>query len=139
MPWHASMGCQIQTRRRWPIVVFVSLLFVGCTAVHPRVTSGTGTYIWPTQRLLWLYPFPLEEVRNATSAALGMLQYEMLTQQFDGLGGQLVAQPVVGHWAYIKADPLSSRITKVQVRVPGIGGRSEAERIHATIRSELGM
>jgi hypothetical protein len=103
------------------------------------MTSGTGTYIWPTQRLIWLYPFPLEEVRNATSAALGMLQYAMSTQQFDGLGGQLVAQPVVGQRAYIKADPLSSRITKVQVRVPGTGGRSEAERIHATIRSELGM
>jgi hypothetical protein len=67
------------------------------------------------------------------------LQYEVSTQQFDGLGGQLVARPLVGPLAHIEADPLSSRITKVQVRVPGTGGRSEAERIHATIRSELGM
>ena len=139
MPWHALTGRQIPTRRRWALVVFASLLFVGCTAVHPRMPSGTGTYIWPTQRLIWLYPFPLEEVRNAASAALGMLQYEISTPQFDGLGGRLVAQPVVGQRAYIQADPLSSRITKVQVRVPGTGGRSEAERIHATIRSELGM
>jgi hypothetical protein len=139
MPWHALTRRQIQTRRRWAIIVLASLLFVGCTEVHPRLTSGTGTYMWLTQRLIWLYPFPLEEVRKATFAALSTLQYEVSTQQFDGLGGQLVARPLVGPLAHIEADPLSSRITKVQVRVPGTGGRSEAERIHATIRSELGM
>lgn len=126
-------------RRRWTIAVLVSLLLVGCTVVHPRMTSGTGTYIWPTQRLIWLYPFPLEETRRATFAALTVLQYGIETQQFDGLGGELVARPVVGPLAYIQADPLSPLVTRVQVRVPGSGGRREAERIHATIRSELGL
>jgi len=139
MPWRNLTVRQMHMRRKWAIVLLVSLLFTGCTAVHPRITSGTGTYIWLTQRLIWLYPFPLEDIRKATFSALSMLQYNISTQQFDGLGGQLVAKPVVGKPAYVNVDPLSSRITKVQVRVPGTGGRSEAERIHATIRSELGM
>jgi hypothetical protein len=139
MPWRNLTVRRMQAWHRWAMVALVSLLVAGCTAVHPRLTSGTGTYIWPTQRLIWLYPFPLEEVRKATFSALSILQYNISAQQFDGLGGQLTAQPLVGQLAYINADPLSPRITKVQVRVPGTGGRSEAERIHATIRSELGM
>jgi hypothetical protein len=126
-------------RRGWAIVVLWSLLLAGCTTVHPRITSGTGTFVWLTQRLVWLYPFPLEEVRRATFSALTVLQYGIDTQQFDGLGGRLVARPLVGQFAYINVDPLSPRITKVQIRVPGSGGRREAERLHATIRSELGM
>ncbi len=125
--------------RGWAIAVLVSLLLAGCTTVHPRMTSGTGTLVWLTQRLVWLYPFPLEETRQAMFSALTVLQYGIETQQFDGLGGQLVARPVIGQLAHIYADPLSSRTTKVQVRVLGFGGRKEAERIHATIRSELGM
>lgn len=139
MPWCDWTVRQVRTRRGWAITVLVSLLCAGCTVVNPHMASGTGTYIWPTQRLIWLYPFPLEETRRATFAALKVLQYDIATQQFDGLGGQLVARPVVGPLAYIHADPLNPRITKVQVRVPGFGGRREAERIHATIRSELGM
>ena len=103
------------------------------------MSSGTGTYHWVTQRLVWLYPFPLEETRRATFAALSELQYGIEVQTFDGLGGELVARPVVGQLAYIHADPLSPLITQVKVRVPGSGGRKEAERIHTTIRSALGM
>ncbi|ETX02267.1 MAG: hypothetical protein ETSY1_04230 [Candidatus Entotheonella factor] len=126
-------------RQGWAIAVLVSLLIAGCTTVHPRLTSGTGTFVWLTQRLVWLYPFSLEEVRTATFSALAVLQYGIDAQQFDGLGGQLTARPVVGQVAYINVDPLSARITKVKVRVPGFTGRREAERLHATIRSELGM
>ena len=134
---------KLEVYRRWrgwmASAVLASLLLAGCTEVHPRMTSGTGTYVWATQRLIWLYPFPLEATRKATFSALEMLQYGIETQQFDGLGGELVARPVVGQLAYIHADPLSPLVTKVQVRVPGSGGRQEAERIHATIRSELGL
>ncbi|ETX09000.1 DUF3568 family protein [Candidatus Entotheonella palauensis] len=134
-----AAGRRMGTRRGWAVAVLMSVLLAGCTTVHPRITSGTGTFFWLTQRLVWLYPFPLEEVRTATFSSLAILQYGIDAQQFDGLGGQLVARPVVGQVAYINADPLSPRITKVQVRVPGFTGRQEAERIHATIRSELGM
>ncbi len=139
MPWREWAVRWIPLWRGWAIAVLVGLLLAGCTTVHPRITSGTGTFVWLTQRLVWLYPFPLEATRKATLSALTVLQYGIEAQQFDGLGGQLVARPVVGQLAYIYADPLSSRITKVQIRVPGSGGRREAERIHATIRSELGM
>lgn len=130
---------RMRPRRGWAIAVLVSLLVAGCTTVHPRITSGTGTFVWLTQRLVWLYPFTFEEVRTATFSALTVLQYGIDTEQFDGLGGWLAARPVVGQVAYIHVDPLSPRITKVRVRVPGFAGRREAERIHATIRSELGM
>jgi len=119
--------------------VLVSVWLSGCTAVHPRIASGTGTYVWFAQRLDWLYPYPLEEVRQATVSALAVLQYDIQIQQFDGLGGELKARPLVGQLAQIHADPLSLRTPKVQVHVSGSGGRQEAERIHATIRSELGM
>ncbi len=125
--------------RGWAAAALVSLLLAGCTTVHPRMTSGTGTYVWLTQRLVWLYPFPLNASREAVFSALTVLQYGVETHQFDGLGGQLVARPVVGEFAYLYVDPISPRITKIQVRVPGFGGGKEAERIHATIRSELGM
>jgi hypothetical protein len=127
--------------RKWcgGIVVLVSIGLSGCTTVHPRMASGTGTYFWLSQRLDWLYPYSLEEVRQAAFSALEVLQYDIETQRFDGLGGELQARPLVGQLAQIHADPLSPRTTKVQVRVPGSGGRQEAERIHATIRSELGM
>lgn len=123
---------------RWGLAVLLCLWLAGCTTVHPRITSGTGTFHWLTQRLVWLYPFPLEEVRTATYSALTVLQYGIESEQFDGLGGQLAARPVVGQLAYIQADPLSPQTTRVKVRVPGLGGKKEAERIHATIRSELG-
>ncbi len=137
-------GCEVAGRgmpawRGWVIAAFVGMLVAGCTTVHPRMSSGTGTFVWINQRLVWLYPFPFEETRKATFAALQVLEYGIDIQQFDGLGGQLVARPVVGQLAYIYADPLSPHTTKVQIRVPGFGGRKEAERIHATIRSELGM
>ncbi len=123
----------------WLAAVLVTGLLTGCTTVHPRTSSGTGTYFAVTQRLTWVYPFSLETVRKATFAALTALQYGIESQQFDGLGGKLMARPVVGRHADIGVDPLSDRTTKVYVRVRGSGGRKEAERIHATIRSELGM
>lgn len=128
-----------RTWHGWVIAVLVSMLTAGCTTVHPRISSGTGTFHLLTQRLVWLYPFPLEDVRKATFAALTILQYGIETQHFDGLGGQLVARPVVGSEVDIGADPLSPHITRVYVRVLGFGGRKEAERIHITIRSELGI
>lgn len=133
----ASSGFSIWGQ--WLTVVLVSGLLAGCATVHPRTSSGTGTYYAITQRLVWVYPFPLETVREATFAALAALQYGIESQQFDRLGGKLMARPVVGGHADIGADPISDRTTKVFVRVRGSGGRKEAERIHATIRSELGM
>ncbi len=124
---------------RWLIAALVTALLAGCTTVYPRTSSGTGTYYAITQRLVWVYPFPLETVRKATFAALTVLQYGIESQQFDGLGGQLMARPVVVGQAHIGVDPISDRTTRVFVRVRGSGGRKEAERIHATIRSELGM
>lgn len=121
------------------MAVFVTGLLAGCTTVHPRTSSGTGTYAAITQRLTWVYPFPLETVRKAAFAALAELQYGIESQRFDGLGGRLMARPVVGAHAELGVDPISDRTTKVYVRMRGSGGRKEAERIHATIRSELGM
>ncbi len=72
-------------------------------------------------------------------SALTILQYGIETQQFDGLGGRLAARPVVGGYAHLGADALTPHTTKVYVRVRGFGGRKEAEQIHRTIRSELGM
>ncbi len=123
----------------WAIAALASVWLAGCTTVYPRLSSGTGTFVWPAQRLEWLYPYPLEDVRVATLAALAVLKYNVAVQHFDGLGGELAAQPLLGQQVYIHADPLSPLITRLQVRVPGAGGRIEAERIHATIRSQLGM
>lgn len=78
------------------MAVLVAGWLAGCTTVHPRTSSGTGRYYAITQRLVWVYPFPLETVREATFAALAVLQYGIEFQQFDGLGGTLTARPVVG-------------------------------------------
>ena len=120
-------------------LVAAALLLAGCRAVHPRTNIGTGTYSYVSRHLAWTYPYTLDEIWAATLAGLAELNYGIEAQEFDGLGGRLEAQAVVGGRLFLEARPEGQNATRLWVRVRGSGSRQESERIHEIIRSKLGV
>jgi len=92
-----------------------------------------------SRRLVWTYPYTLEEIWAATLAGLAELNYDIEAQEFDGLGGRLEAQAVVGGRLFLEARPEGQNATRLWIRVRGSGSRQESERIHEIIRSKLGV
>jgi hypothetical protein len=119
--------------------VAAALLLAGCRAVHPRTNIGTGTYSYVSRRLVWTYPYSLDEIWTATLAGLAELNYGIEAQEFDGLGGRLEAQAAVGRHLFLEVRPESKNATRLWVRIRGSGHRLEAERVHEMIRSKLGV
>lgn len=120
-------------------MVAAALLLSGCRAVHPRTHLGTGTYSYVSRRLVWTYPYTLDEIWAATLAGLAELNYGIEAQEFDGLGGRLEAQAAVGGRVFIEARPEGKNATRLWVRVRGRANRQESERIHEIIQSKLGV
>jgi hypothetical protein len=116
-----------------------ALMLAGCRTVHPHTDMGTGTYSYMSRRLAWTYPYTLDEIWAATLAGLAELNYGIETQEFDGLGGRLEAQAVVGGHLFLEARPEGKHATRLWVRIRGSGHRLESERIHEMIRSKLGV
>jgi hypothetical protein len=121
------------------VLVAAALLLAGCRAVHPRTNIGTGTYSYVSRRLVWTYPYSLDEIWTATLAGLAELNYGIEAQEFDGLGGRLEAQAAVGRHLFLEVRPESKNATRLWVRIRGSCHRLEAERVHEMIRSKLGV
>ena len=103
----------------------------------PSVTAGTYSYI--TRDLEVLYGIPLADVWPRALAAVESLQLHIDKQHLDGLGGDIEARRADGTPVRVHLTPQGEYSTSVSVRVGNLGDREQSERIHRTIRKQLGI
>lgn len=113
----------------------------GCytTAVGggPNVTAGTYSYI--TRALEVIYSVPLADTWPRALAAVESLQLHIDKQHIDGLGGNIQARRADGTPVRVHLKPKGEYSTSVSVRVGDLGDREQSERIHRSIRQQLGI
>ena len=103
----------------------------------PSVMAGTYSYI--TRDLEVLYGIPLADAWPRVLAAVESLQLHIDRQHIDGLGGDIAARRADGTPVRVQLKPKGEYSTSISVRVGDLGGREPSERIHRTIRKQLGM
>jgi len=103
----------------------------------PSATAGTYSYI--TRDLEVLYGVPLADVWPRALAAVESLQLHIDKQHIDGLGGDIEARRADGTPVRVHLKPKGGYSTSVSVRVGSLGDREQSERIHRTIRQQLGI
>ena len=101
------------------------------------VTAGTYSYI--TRDLEVLYGIPLADVWPRALAAVESLQLHIDKQHIDGLGGDIQARRADRTKVQVQLKPKGEYSTSVSVRVGNLGDREQSERIHRTIRKQLGI
>ena len=130
-------------RRYLYALVGLSLLanLGGCftTAVGggPNVTAGTYSYL--TRELEVIYGIPLADVWPRALAAVESLQLHIDRQTVDGLGGDIQARRADGTNVFVHLKPKGGHSTSIGVRVGDWGDREQSERVHRTIRQQLGL
>lgn len=103
----------------------------------PSATAGTYSYI--TRDLEVIYGIPLADVWPRALAAVESLQLHIDKQHIDGLGGDIQARRADGTPVRVYLKPKGEYSTSVSVRVGALGDREPSERIHRTIRQQLGI
>ena len=113
----------------------------GCytTAVGggPSVTAGTYSYL--TRDLEVIYGIPLADAWPRALAGVESLQLHIDKQHIDGLGGDIHARRADGTKVLVYLQPKGEYSTGISVRVGDLGDREQSERIHRSIRKQLGL
>jgi hypothetical protein len=103
----------------------------------PSVTAGTYSHI--TRDLEVIYGVPLADVWPRALAAVESLQLHIDRQHIDGLGGDIQARRADGTKVLVQLTPKGAYSTSVSVRVGELGDREASERVHRTLRNQLGI
>jgi len=113
----------------------------GCatTAVGGGSSAMAGTYSYVTRELEVVYGVPLADIWSRTLAAVESLQLHIDRQNIDGLGGDIHARRADGTNVVVHLKPRGGHSTSIGVRVGDWGDREQSERIHRTIRQQLGI
>ena len=113
----------------------------GCVATTvgggPGVMAGTYSYIM--RELEVIYGVPLADIWPMALAAVESLQLHIDRQQVDGLGGDIEARRADSTIVRVWLKPQGDQSTSVSVRVGSLGDQERSERIHRTIRKQLGI
>jgi len=130
-------------RRYLYALVGLSLLanLGGCftTAVGGGQSTTTGTYSYVTRDLVVIYGIPLADVWPRALAAVESLQLHIDRQNVDGLGGDIQARRADGTNVRVHLKPSGDHSTSISVRVGDLGDREQSERVHRTLRQQLGI
>jgi hypothetical protein len=130
-------------RRYLYALVGLSLLasLSGCftTAVGGGQSATTGTYSYVTRDLVVIYGIPLADVWPRALAAVESLQLHIDRQNVDGLGGDIQARRADGTNVRVNLKPSGDHSTSISVRVGDLGDREQSERVHRTLRQQLGI
>lgn len=119
------------------VAVLVGITFlVGC-AVAAGAAAGVGTYAWSTGKLSFTTPNTVTQAKDATLAAFNELDIATTKQKVDNLGGTIKGKTVRGKTVTVDVEPVSSDITKIEIRVGVFGDRAASERIADAIKQNL--
>src|SRR5262245_47554572 len=113
----------------------------GCytTTVSGGPSATAGTYSYITRDLDVIYSIPLADAWPRVLAAVESLQLHIDKQQIDGLGGDIAARRADRTSVRVWLTPKGGYSTSISVRVGSLGDREASERIHRTIRQQIGM
>ena len=119
--------------------VLVSLSGCVTTTVGGGPSATAGTYSYFTRELQVIYGLPLADVWPRALAAVESLQLHIDRQQVDGLGGDIQARRAEGTRVQVHLKPTGDHSTSLSVRIGEWGNREQSERVHRTIRQQLGI
>jgi hypothetical protein len=117
------------------------VILSGCatTAVGGGASTMAGTYSYVTRELEVVYGIPLADIWPRTLAAVESLQLHIDQQHIDGLGGDITARRADGTPVRVELRNVGDHSTGISVRIGFFGDREQSERIHRTIRQQLGV
>ena len=125
-------------------LVLVSCMFLALTGCTRYVVAGAaiggaayGTYKYVRGDLTGNYSAPVDEVWDATRAALTEIGVQPKEQSHDAFGGEIKAELYDGKSLKVKLVRLGDNLTEVGVRVGTFGDQARSELVHSEIAKQL--
>lgn len=118
------------------LLCFWSVVSVGCVAVAVGAAAG-GTVAYVRGDLEATYENSLEEVHDASIAAINQLGFSLISDRGDRTGGDIIARTGNDRRIQVTIRPLGDRLTQARIRIGTFGDQDLAMRIHEEIRQRL--
>jgi len=107
--------------------VVVSAALAGCATLVVGAVGGAGTAFWLSGKLSDTIDAPREKVVDATKSALKSLKMEIRKEAVAKNVTQIISTYKDGSETWIDIRPLTSKTTKIEIRV-GIRGNKLASQ-----------
>ena len=118
-------------------LVFYVFSTSGCFALLVGAAAGAGGVIWAKGKIEQEFNVPLEKVYNASLKALKKLELPIVLDRKDQLTAKLESRFSDGANIWIIIESLSSKTTKVSVRVGRMGDEKRSREIMEMIERYL--
>ncbi len=121
------------------VALYGLLLFYvsGCVPLMVGAAAGAGGIVWVKGTLRQDIDRPLDEVYEASKNALKDLDLPILLDRMDQLSAILESETADKQRVWIKMKHVSSKITRLSVRVGALGDEVKSREILQTIVDDL--
>jgi hypothetical protein len=116
---------------------FWSMASVGCVAVAVGAAAAGGTVAYVRGDLEANYESTLEQVHEASVAAINHLGFSLISDRGDRTGGDIIARTAEDRRIQLTIRPLGDQLTQARIRVGTFGDQELSMRLHKEIRQRL--
>ena len=109
----------------------------GCFALLVGAAAGAGGMVWAKGKLEQEFNQPLDRVHKAGVSALKKLELPVVVDRKDKLTAKLESKFADGTNVWIDIESLTSKNTKVSVRVGALGDQMRSKEIMDMIEKYL--
>ena len=109
----------------------------GCFALVVGAAAGAGGVIWAKGSLVKELGAPIDRAHKAGVSALKKMELPVIVDRKDTLTAKLESKFADGTNVWIDMDSLTSKTTKVSVRVGAIGDQVRSQQIMDMIQKYL--
>ena len=118
-------------------LAFTVVATSGCFALVVGAAAGAGGVIWAKGSLVKELNVPLDRAHKAGVSALKKLELPIIIDRKDKLTAKLESKFADGTNVWIDMNSLTSKTTKVVVRVGAIGDQTRSQEIMDMIEKYL--
>lgn len=118
-------------------LISLSLIVSGCVALVAGAAAGAGGYAWAKGKLTFTTAHGITEAHSAVISAFQDSGVKLITDETSALSGRLKGIMNSQDSVAVDLEPLSSNVTKIDVRVGFWGNRYEETKIADAIQRHL--
>ncbi len=115
----------------------VPLILTGCVAIIGAAAGGAGTAMWLSGKLIDEVNAPYDKTIAAAKKGLAALDMPILKQTEEAQITQLISTYKDGSKTWIDIRPLTTKSSKIEIRVGMRGSKTASTEIMDKIKSYL--
>jgi hypothetical protein len=124
-------------KKMFALILCLSLLTSGCSAIIGAAAGGAVTAAWFAQRLSDVVSVRYERAIKATKDGLRALNMQVERETHGRRDAQIISRYVDGRKVWIDIHYLSEKSTEIQIRVGALGDKTASTKILDSIKRHL--